>query len=293
MLTLRHLLLRVQPWIQFFRIKGRWLWIPAPMSVHLRGRFIIIVLVTSAVLAFGAFWNSRQGSWLNSRLIVARAALQWHSWDQQTRKTLPEDQQKLFDQSKDFAERRGFADPQSKDELRAYIQKLQEFQTENVNFVRIPFFGVVFDVNDLGLIAGFTFLVILGWFRFSVARELSNIQLAFGEARSGQQLARVYNLLAMRQVLTVPRIRAQTYQTLWAKAPYALYALPFAVQLIIFVHDLLTFSYGWTVSPLNTIALLLASVVFLALMGVLTYLCLEISLKIDGEWKQAAEELKI
>jgi integrase len=39
-----------------------------------RGRFVLLVLITTSVLAFVAFWNSRPASWLNSRIEMARIA---------------------------------------------------------------------------------------------------------------------------------------------------------------------------------------------------------------------------
>src|SRR5712691_6979684 len=42
-----------------------------------RNRFVMIVIVIASTLAFGTYWNSRQSSWINSRIGTRQALLRW------------------------------------------------------------------------------------------------------------------------------------------------------------------------------------------------------------------------
>ncbi|MDQ2922650.1 MAG: hypothetical protein M3R52_13695, partial [Acidobacteriota bacterium] len=143
-----------------------------------RGRRVLIVLITASVLAFGAFWNSRQGSWINSRVRVASSADKYlrlnkeyyanGTSDERKREIERELQSKAYDEPKAFIGIRGL---QTSEELDPLIKKVRDIQTEHVMFIHVPFFGVLFDINDLGMLGGFAFVVLLLWFRFSLWHE--------------------------------------------------------------------------------------------------------------------------
>lgn len=255
-----------------------------------RARFVLIVIITASVLAFGAFWNSREGSWIDSRLRVARAAVKWWEFKPEVRQALEPDQKELFDLAQKFVAVRKI---ESQEDVKNLLEQLQDLETGSVITIRVPFFGVLFDVNDLGLVAGFGFVVLLMWFRFSVARELSNLMLAFEEAKSREHLQFGYDLLAMRQVLTVPPMRNQPRSKFWGIIPYVLYILPVVVQVTILLNDIRSRPYGESLSPSNTDLLFWTSGVFLALSIILTVLCFWTSVKIDEKWAATAKELKI
>src|ERR1051325_5499773 len=48
--------------------------IEATIASAARFRRVLIVLIVTSILAFGAFWNAAEWSWINSRIHVARAA---------------------------------------------------------------------------------------------------------------------------------------------------------------------------------------------------------------------------
>jgi hypothetical protein len=164
-----------------------------------------------------------------------------------------------------------------------------------VNLIRVPFFGVAFDVNDLGTLGGFSFVIILLWFRFSIARELSNLSLTFDVARrqSTEALLRCYELLAMRQVLTVPIVGKQPAHQIWGGLPLILYVLPFGVQTAVFVNDIWTFDLGYSVGHFGTIALLVIAFGCLVVIAILTCICFRLSVQIGRVWANTAKELKI
>lgn len=94
------------------------------------------------------------------------------------------------------------------DEYRKDLQRsVTSEYIENIRFIKIPFFGIAFDVNDLGTIGGLGLLTILLMFRFSLSREIKNLRYAFKKARKNGELDAFYHALAMNQVLTVPEMK--------------------------------------------------------------------------------------
>lgn len=299
-------------------------------TIAAAGRFrrVLIVLIIASVLAFGAFWNHRQGSWLNSRVSTARAAERFFNAQDallqnekryqalneqianiasekvEERKKLEEERSKLETQlradresikntSSDVQQWINLNKFQSKSELGPVIQRLEAARVDHILLIRIPFFGVVLDVNDLGLLGGFTFVVILMWFRFSLWREYYNLRSTFKEAEE-QHLEFCYKSLAMQQVLTVPPDlpKTQSEQKPWGKVVRLLYFLPVTVQAIILGYDGYTFKYGWYISEFNTVLGIAVSLTFLVLSGFLTYWCLQLSRDIDSEWNNVAQRIR-
>jgi len=85
---------------------------------------------------------------------------------------------------------------------------------DNAFTVRVPFFGVAFDVNDLGLLVGIGFVVILLLLRFSLGSEIVGLRISFKNVTAlsqepGELLERFYELLAMRQVFTLPQLKVE------------------------------------------------------------------------------------
>jgi hypothetical protein len=164
-------------------------YLEASSDASKRSRFFVIVLVVASVLVFAALLNSIQTQWLHLRMLAAGDI---HSHYVET---------KLG----------GFpTDPEEKKRYEARYQALcdaiERAYVEASFVIKVPFFGISFDVNDLGLFGSAGFLVILTCYRFFLSRELDNLQISFTAARSlGKlELTRFYQLLSMRQVFTIP-----------------------------------------------------------------------------------------
>lgn len=217
-----------------------------------RARFIVIVLITASVLTFFASWNSRGESWINKRIIRDEQALKIFpaqngkpsvgcnpSNPAENARLLSLKESGLSEADYNAAKTYVCDMDKSREQLENHLRQLVTLKVEQVTRIHIPFFGVSIDINDLGLFAGLTFVVILLWFRFSLLRELNNIKIAFGMAGSlhtdfnetvadsnnlkqevehrrkekdqkpqwERQYARLrycYDILAMQQVLTEP-----------------------------------------------------------------------------------------
>lgn len=145
-----------------------------------RTRRILLIMIVASILVLSAFWNTRPEGWVNSRLQRAKAT------DESFGLNKTDPSPALF-----------------------WIQKIR---TEQVSQVQVPVLGISFDVNDLGLLGGVTFSVLLIWVNYSLWHHSNNLKLAFGFARhldeknseASRFLFHTYQNLAMRQVLTIP-----------------------------------------------------------------------------------------
>ncbi len=97
---------------------------------------------------------------------------------------------------------------------------------ENILFLKSPIFGVSIDVNDLGLIGGISLFIILCLLRFSLSREIKNLNLSFKEAFQQGKLCSFYHSLAMQQVLVSPPMEGEIRNKLLAMLPKWTYLLP-------------------------------------------------------------------
>lgn len=59
------------------------------------------------------------------------------------------------------------------------IERLEKALLENVVLIRLPFFGIVLDINDLSLLTGLTFIILLSLLVFTHYREKRNIEILF------------------------------------------------------------------------------------------------------------------
>ncbi len=155
---------------------------------------------------------------------------------------------------------------------------------DNRFFVHVPFFGLNFDVNDLGMLAGVGLVSIMLLLRFSLRTELENLRLSFSEMQKLKYLAEFYRLAAMRQVLTIPTLpeRQAGRFEVWLPKPIDL--LPLAVYLWLFGHDLST---SWIGNELNTArmwVLIGSEVCFLAAIIALAIQCFMLARGIDSTW---------
>lgn len=293
-----------------------------------RVRFVLIVMVTASILAIVAFWNSRQGGWPLARLVVATNAEKFY--DPNTKKLIPlddnkhnqevwlrffdeqlyQDQKNQADKDKYWNDRRQAYESARKfiygarfadlDHLKQHVQYLERTRIEKVLTITVPFFGIVLDINDLGIFAGITFIIALLLFRFSLLRELRNLRLVFMQAKTPEHLSLCYDMLAMQQVLTTPPELSQGLtqrkvrnlgwwrEAFWNLMSKGLYLLPFAAQLAIFYNDYDTYKNVAEIFP-GTGGGLRMSGTLLVLNASLTVLCIYLGWKVDKTWRNHAK----
>jgi hypothetical protein len=284
-------------------------YVEAATAASDRGRLVLLVTITISVLAFSAYWNARQESWLNSRLHMARLGdlACAKGWDiPKITEPLTDSDKLMIQQAHEYYTTRHF---DGCDHLAEVVKSLQEIQAKDVNQVKMPFFGAQFDVNDLGMFAGFAFVVALIWFRYSLAREYNNLDLCFRVAflQSAHDSKTCYNLLAMRQVMTIPPpleedplrlVRhhsgktARTLRFVRNHLSLLLYVLPLVVQFLIVQSDVRTLALGKSASVVNQRVVTWAELLFLVSILLLTIFCLSLALRIDRKWEETAKDLR-
>lgn len=295
-------------------------YIEAAAGATQRSRRVLIILITASVLALVATWNSRTASWFNERYRVTAAALMLFDKnnnrlplnDPEVVKLLQEGDN-LYARADAYLKHRKVID---RDIIVKRLERLDIQRLEHVTTVKMPFFGVGFDVNDIGIFAGFTFSVVLLWFRFSLLREVNNLRLAFFEARNQDRakakeagrpvaydkLRFCYEMLAMRQVLSTPKMLPQdkpaTFftrlrQVFWVLVSKSLFLLPLAVQAIVIRNDMNSIEVGKMISPHNTELVMALSWIFLSIIVALTALCFLLIVRSNRTWNEAAKDLSL
>lgn len=166
---------------------------------------------------------------------------------------------------------------------------------ENALTVRVPFFGVAFDVNDLGLLSGLGFVIILLMLRFSIRNEIVSLRLGFKEAMAANeknptQLETFYHLLAMRMVVTLPDMENDIVPN-WDKDTGVLqkisklvYFGPLVIYTLIAAQDFITFWIGKELSGIRTYLLIAYTPLFWFTILALSIWCYQKMKKIDRIW---------
>lgn len=164
----------------------------------------------------------------------------------------------------------------------------------------------VFDVNDLGMISGITFSLLLIGYWFSVKRERSTLEIALAAIGNLRGPREAYEILSASQLLNVPyRLRETMHgrrssdQGDSAYAPnfvekYAAKTLvmpPALIQLAIAVNDQQTAHLASPMSASATSVALMIEGVFVLIVFLLTAACMYESWEMRREWEAAWRRL--
>lgn len=239
-----------------------------------RTRTLLVVLVVACVLALVGFLNSLETGWMLQRVRAASDPA--GSYVAQKLEFAPD------------------VNPAARDALqgaiiRAYI--------DNAMTVRVPFFGVAFDVNDLGLLGGIGFVTILMLLRFSLRTEIASLRIAFKAAvreTAGDpaRLEAFYDLVAMQQVLTFPQMRDERVG--WAihrprvlrAIPRLICFLPVVVYTMVAVNDYQSQHVANVINAVHTrILLAYTGILWLVILALASW-CFARLMKIDQIWDE-------
>ena len=91
--------------------------------------------------------------------------------------------------------------------LRSLYEAMQRTASEIKYTVRVPFFGIAFDINDIGILGGLSLWIILILLRFSLRQLIISLRIGFKEAFACDQETDFYQILASRQVFVFPKLR--------------------------------------------------------------------------------------
>ena len=162
---------------------------------------------------------------------------------------------------------------------------------QNVRFVRIPFFGIAFDVNDLGTIGGLALLTIFLLLRYSLSREIKNLNVSFEESVLHNRLCAFYHALAMRQLFTVPHMKGETRNWKLARLPEFVAITPAIIFSLGVAYDFYsTFVLG--VFGFKSVSFtLICESVWLGLIWMVALKCLGRKRHINGIWEKYWERM--
>jgi hypothetical protein len=241
-----------------------------------RSRTATVVLVVASVLMFAGLLNSLQNHWMLKRLVATHAT---DSKYLAGKVPLQPEQEAQF--------RELFRGDFRQAMVKSYV--------ENAFTIRVPFFGVSFDVNDLGIFGGFSLMTILLLLRYALSREVENVRLGFDEAEKLGQRLDFYKLLAMRQVFTVPPAPGVRIGRLTTLAPKAVCVLPLLACVAVGWHDLDTREIARMLGDGGDgryLFVLLGEAVITCAVGFLTVSVIHQLVHLDGLWVAQWTEVK-
>lgn len=261
-------------------------YIEATSDASKRTRANTIVLVVASVLLFIGWYNSLLWAWPIDRVRRAfdpQDLSIYRGLDIKNRPLLNPELPKDSEQLRGYINKEGFSPT---DMYRLQMQwAVARGYVENVRFVRVPFFGIAFDVNDLGMIGGIGLITILLLMRYSLSREIKNLKFSFREAAQHNQLAHFYHALAMRMVFTVPQMKDESVNRTLAMAPKFICILPAIVFSLVVLYDYFTVFSSWPLFNFREVVLQLSvEAIWFVLIWLLSIKCWERHSHIDGIW---------
>lgn len=156
---------------------------------------------------------------------------------------------------------------------------------DKVQFIEIPFSGNAIDVNDLGVFGGISLIIILLLLRFSLSREIKNLNFSFKQAFFHKKLDNFYHLLAIRQVLTIPEMAGETKNQTLSVCTKWICLLPLIVISFCVYYDFYSISYYGVYEWNFVLTHLTAESICVVFILWLSLRCLERQIHIDEIWE--------
>jgi hypothetical protein len=232
-------------------------------SASSRIRLVLAALAITCIVVEAGILNSNQHGWLNSRFATVQVALRNQIWRPGTaqrirncQKTLELARHKVSaaaykSASRDVLLANGFQDdcetvrrsyewavkthrldstyltagttPTPQEVLSALRDGLEKLRHDNILVMKMPFWGLSFDVNDLGRLSGFAYMILSLILAYSVVRQHETVYLStwkvrrqcYVEQRYDDATSRanlLYHTLAMTQVFLKPPTLARWHR---------------------------------------------------------------------------------
>jgi hypothetical protein len=259
---------KIKDAVTSFNAKG---YITAANEASKRTRTVMIVLVVATVIFLVGFYNSLDGAWMLQRIRAA------------------------YSPSSHYSDMKLHAGPEMHGSMPASPGPAEEFQkqfqealvkayVDNTFFVKAPFFGIVFDINDVGLIGGISLICVLVMLRFSLSREIKNLNFVFNEAVVHGQLPDFYYELSMHQVLTIPEMRGEKRNRKLELAPQIVCLFPAIVYMLGILYDYVTIFWMKLFDWRSNILLITFEFLFFIAIASLSRRCRERLRHINGIW---------
>jgi len=203
-----------------------------------------------------------------------------------------------------------------------FLEEAIKAYVDNTYLIKVPFFGVAFDINDLGAIGGLSLIVILLMLRLNLRNFIVSLRIGFKAA--GQTGARedFYDILACRQLFAFPVVAApeqEPYNGLtervwtrlkvrlhlvrkknteqkpgWQSNRHAMLALipalicliPSIVYGAVVVNDVTSFGIGRNINPTRATSGLVVSILCFFVIFALGCWCISKWIEIESLWER-------
>lgn len=245
-----------------------------------RTRVVTITMVVASVLVFAGLLNSLQSAWMLQRL---------QGFTDPRCTYVADHIGQIPDGVAAYSE-----DPKWKLYEERYLQyynAMARAYVESAYTIKVPFFGITFDANDLGLIGGIAFLIILSLHRFCLTREVDNLRSSFAAAKDLGQEVEFYSLLSMRQVFTVPPSSAINRTSFLLMAPKVVCLLPLSVHGGVVLHDFLTQNIGEVIGHVHMVIVSFCELACLVALVPLTNMVIKRLRTMDEIWNNEWEHV--
>ena len=247
-----------------------------------RSQTFFFVMVLVSILTFANYWNSRQGNWLDAEINKIESAIRFFPLTPQQKDSLFKEYDRDAFEASQFIKSRHITS----------ISQLHELKADRVDArkrmstVSVPSLGISFALNDLGMMSGFAFVLVLTLFWFSLYRESQNLARTFREASRHDKLQYSYDILSTRQFLTIPPSSERRTISYGRLIPKTFILLPPIMHGLVLSEDYKTLSLGISISSVNTYLLLITNALSIILILGLSYRCFLLSRTIDMVWRE-------
>jgi hypothetical protein len=284
-----------------------------------RVRFVMLAVIVASVAAAATLWGERGDAWARDRLqavsnfhAIATRCKTWDHFSHALGCARDLKQNKLLGGGRlnaqqkrakeDIVSWRNPTDRSCIDECaaanffqgyginteagaKAFEEQQWNAFVNNILYVKTPVLGLTFDINDLGLIAGGTFAILMLVMVFYTHRAHENLFLAMWKVRElatkgncfdqpGSKANLLYHALAMEQVFTVPPTLARwNDRPIFRKAHYVLFLIPVVVQGFILANDIHSAAIGMDFSNRQTMISLFGQAFLILVVGTFCALC--------------------
>jgi len=259
-----------------------------------RSRLILLALLVASVVTFLASWNIRDEAWIRSRLEVEEDVLRWwHNLklNQTPVFTDPRREARYTQARLYFTQRLGGGDAVDSARVDEEVHMLQQVRVEDLITLRMPFVGVVVDLNDLTFVSGVSFTAMLIWLSFSLSTERRNLLFVFSKAAEWGKLGLCDDLLMMRQVMSRPPQADESPSMHLSWRRLGLIFLPLGVPIWVMYHHAQSYEAALSINQAAARTGIMLAIAVTVGVVLTTVRCVYVSLKTDLEWEARARQL--
>lgn len=317
-------------------------YIQALKGASARISYVMIAATVVSIFAIIGLINSLENGWFSSRLELARAAaMVWESGSTDSNNTIDDMKMEVseIDGSQEIesefqtqkrvgsitptanmenAPRSGSnIDPDLKIRAIMWIEQhnitsiaeiediiliFEEVWVHSATILHVPILGIVFDINDLGMITGISFVILMIMLVFSISRYHENLFLSIWFVRdiskkeeepiAPESMANlVYHSLAMTQIFNNPPTLAR-YKAKGSAWPLKVVFITIPIiQGAIFIHDISTIDIGQVYNTSFTIISLLVQVISIIINAIIAYMCWHYVRASGIRWKRVFNKI--